>query len=163
MVGREKCPRVSCSLDNDYQGEPPHPQDNGNRRNAVLIESSFVRSEDLREQLNAPREWESQRTGEEELLAENKALAKKMAKLERQIGSRLKNFEQVVGNVAKVVNVDAKMYTSHEHPFTKNIIQVPLPEKYKPPPISLYDGRNDPNDHIEVYIGHVTTPHGPSQ
>ncbi|XP_024024965.1 uncharacterized protein LOC112092622 [Morus notabilis] len=46
------------------------------------------------------------------------------------------------------------MYTSHNHPFTENIIQVSLPDKYKPPPIPLYDGRSDPDDHLEVYTGH---------
>ncbi|XP_024023546.1 uncharacterized protein LOC112092228 [Morus notabilis] len=47
------------------------------------------------------------------------------------------------------------MYTSHNHPFTENIIRVPLPDKYKPPPIPLYDGRSDPDDHLEVYTGHM--------
>ncbi|XP_024023663.1 uncharacterized protein LOC112092251 [Morus notabilis] len=78
-----------------------------------------------------------------------------MARLEKQIGSRLNNFEQVVGKVAEAVNVDAKMYTSHDHPFTENIIQVPLPDKYKTPLIPLYDGRSDPDDHLEVYTGHM--------
>ncbi|XP_024025271.1 uncharacterized protein LOC112092707 [Morus notabilis] len=78
-----------------------------------------------------------------------------MAKLEKQIGNRLNNFERVVGKVAEAVNVNAKMYTSHDHPFTENIIRVPLPDKYKPPPIPLYDGRSDPDDHLEVYTGHM--------
>ncbi|XP_024023430.1 uncharacterized protein LOC112092197 [Morus notabilis] len=47
------------------------------------------------------------------------------------------------------------MYTSHDHLFTENIIQVPLPDKYKSPPIPLYDGRSDPDDHLEVYTGHM--------
>ncbi|XP_024030780.1 uncharacterized protein LOC112094363 [Morus notabilis] len=47
------------------------------------------------------------------------------------------------------------MYTSHDHPFTENIIRVPLPDRYKPPPIPLYDGRSDPDDHLEVYTGHM--------
>ncbi|XP_024022147.1 uncharacterized protein LOC112091828 [Morus notabilis] len=47
------------------------------------------------------------------------------------------------------------MYTSHDHPFTENIIEVPLLDKYKPPPILLYDGRSDPDDHLEVYMGHM--------
>ncbi|XP_024033085.1 uncharacterized protein LOC112095395 [Morus notabilis] len=78
-----------------------------------------------------------------------------MARLEKQIGSRLNNFEQVVGKVAEAVNADAKMYTSHDHPFTESIIRVPLPDKYKSPPIPLYDGRSDPDDHLEVYTGHM--------
>ncbi|EXB66084.1 hypothetical protein L484_003885 [Morus notabilis] len=78
-----------------------------------------------------------------------------MARLEKQIESRLNNLEQVVGKVAEAVNVDAKMYTSHDHPFTENIIRVPLPDKYKSPPIPLYDGRSDPDDHLEVYTGHM--------
>ncbi|XP_024017306.1 uncharacterized protein LOC112090377 [Morus notabilis] len=47
------------------------------------------------------------------------------------------------------------MYTSQDHPFTKNIIRVPLPDKYKLPSIPLYDGRSDPDDHLEVYTGHM--------
>ncbi|XP_024023030.1 uncharacterized protein LOC112092074 [Morus notabilis] len=47
------------------------------------------------------------------------------------------------------------MYTSHDHPFTENIIRVPLPNKYKSPTIPLYDGRSDPDDHLEVYTGHM--------
>ncbi|XP_024032291.1 uncharacterized protein LOC112094827 [Morus notabilis] len=47
------------------------------------------------------------------------------------------------------------MYTSHDHPFTESIIRVPLSDKYKPPPISLYNGRSDPDDHLEVYTGHM--------
>ncbi|XP_024024428.1 uncharacterized protein LOC112092448 [Morus notabilis] len=78
-----------------------------------------------------------------------------MARLEKQMGSRLNNFKQVVGKVAEAVNVDTKMYTSHDHPFTENIIRVPLPDKYKSPPIPLYDGRSDPDDHLEVYTGHM--------
>ncbi|XP_024030365.1 uncharacterized protein LOC112094226 [Morus notabilis] len=78
-----------------------------------------------------------------------------MAKLEKQIWSRLNNFEQDVGKVAETVNVDAKMYTSHDHPFIENIIRVPLPDKYKPPPIPLYDGMSDPDDHLEVYTEHM--------
>lgn len=31
----------------------------------------------------------------------------------------------------------------------------PLSDKYKSPMISLYDGRGDPNDHLEMYIGHM--------
>ncbi|XP_024017917.1 uncharacterized protein LOC112090565 [Morus notabilis] len=78
-----------------------------------------------------------------------------MAKLEKHIWTRLNNFEQVVRKVAEAVNVDNKMYTSHDHPFTENIIRVPLPDKYKPPLIPLYDGRSGLDDHLEVYTGHM--------
>lgn len=88
-------------------------------------------------------------------MAENMALAEKMAKLEKQNKSRLNNFKEVVQKVAKLVNVDAKMYTSHDHLFIEKIIRVPLPDKYKPPPIPLYDETSDPDDHLEVYIGHM--------
>ncbi|XP_024031095.1 uncharacterized protein LOC112094468 [Morus notabilis] len=129
--------------------------ENENRRNAVLVESSSVCGGDLREQLNARRDRETQQTKEEELAAENKVLPEKMARPEKQIGTRLNNFEQVVRKVAKAVNVDVKIYTSHDHPFTENIIQVLLPDKYKPPLIPLYDGMSDPDDHLEVYMGHM--------
>lgn len=46
---------------------PHHPQDNGNRRTIVPIESSSVCGADLREQLHVRREQESERTREEEL------------------------------------------------------------------------------------------------
>jgi len=114
-----------------------------------------VHGGDLRAKLDARRGKAVQLAREDELAAENKALAEKMARLEKQMGSRLNNFEQVVGKVAEAVNVDARMYTSHDHPFTENIIRVPLPDRYKSPPIPLYDGRSDPDDHLEVYTGHM--------
>ena len=77
---------------------------------------------DLRAKLDARRGKAVQLAREDELAAENKVLAEKMARLEKQMGSRLNNFEQVVGKVAEAVNVDARMYTSHAHPFTENII-----------------------------------------
>ncbi|XP_024029352.1 uncharacterized protein LOC112093952 [Morus notabilis] len=86
-----------------------------------------------------------------------------MARLEKQIGSQLNNFEQVMGKVAEAVNVDAKKYMSHKHLFTENIIQVSLHDKYKPPPIPLYDGRSDPNNHLEIYMGHIVLHRYPEE
>lgn len=57
--------------------------------------------------------------------------------------------------MAETVKVDAKMYTLHDHPSIENIIQVLLLDKYKPPSIPLYDGRNDLDDHLEVYTGYM--------
>lgn len=78
-----------------------------------------------------------------------------MARLEKQIGSHLNNFEQVLGKVVEVINVDAKISMSQDHLFTENIIQVSLPNKFKLPPIPLYDGSSDSDDHLKVYTGHM--------
>ncbi|XP_024022417.1 uncharacterized protein LOC112091911 [Morus notabilis] len=134
---------------------PLRPQQDANRRNAIPVESSSTHGGGLRMRLDARRGKAVQLMREEELAVDNKALAEKMARLEKQIRSRLNNFEQVVGKVAEAVNVDAKMYTSYDHPFIESIIRVPLPDKYKSPPIPLYDGRSDPDDHLEVYTGHM--------
>lgn len=86
-------------------------------------------------------------------MVENKALVDRMAKLEKQIGSTMNNFEQVVGKMAEVVHVDAKTYTSHDDACTMDMIKVLLPDKYKPSPIPL--GRSDPDDHLKVYTRHM--------
>ena len=36
-------------------------------------------------------------------------------------------------------------------PFTKNILDAPLPKKIKMPQIKLYGGKGDPAEHIETF------------
>ncbi|GMN37858.1 hypothetical protein TIFTF001_042705 [Ficus carica] len=41
-------------------------------------------------------------------------------------------------------------------------MEVSLPDKFRAPQISLYKGRTDPDDHLELYIGHMVL-HGYSE
>ena len=40
---------------------------------------------------------------------------------------------------------------NRRHPFTKNIIEVPLPEKWKGFNRDRYDGSTDPDEHMDAY------------
>lgn len=35
------------------------------------------------------------------------------------------------------------------HPFTAEVMAVPVPDKFKLPTMPLYDGTTDPNDHLQ--------------
>ena len=79
-----------------------------NKKSAILATSSSIQIGD--DKLNARREKEVQQAREDELMVENKALAEQMARLESQIRNRLNNFEQVIGKVVEVINVNTRSY-----------------------------------------------------
>ncbi|XP_024021322.1 uncharacterized protein LOC112091560 [Morus notabilis] len=60
-----------------------------------------------------------------------------------------------IGQVAEVVNVDITPSRTHDHPFTEEIMAPPIPDKYRSLSIPPYDGRGDPDDHLEMYTGHM--------
>lgn len=131
-------------------GKSPLHQPRGNRGNAVPVDSLSVQGGDLKDQLNARKEQGSQATQEATLTAENKALAERMASLAKQVRSRTNNFEKVIRQVTEVINIDTKTYTPQDHPFTPEITKVPLPDKYKAPPILPYDHFKKIKEHFET-------------
>ncbi|XP_024017308.1 uncharacterized protein LOC112090382 [Morus notabilis] len=53
------------------------------------------------------------------------------------------------------MNVDIMPSRTHDHPFTAEIMAPLLPDKYRSSLIPPYDGRGDPDDHLEMYTGHM--------
>ncbi|GMN47023.1 hypothetical protein TIFTF001_016200 [Ficus carica] len=51
------------------------------------------------------------------------------------------------------MHLENKAEPKHTHSFTQEITDVPLPERFKMPHMALYKG--NPDDHIEIYIGHM--------
>ncbi|XP_068492279.1 uncharacterized protein [Phaseolus vulgaris] len=45
---------------------------------------------------------------------------------------------------------------NRRHPFTNNIIEVPLPEKWKGFNRDRYDGSTDPDEHMDAYTTHMS-------
>ncbi|XP_024018056.1 uncharacterized protein LOC112090604 [Morus notabilis] len=78
-----------------------------------------------------------------------------MASLERKLTGDVAGLKKNIGRVAEVVNVDITPSRTHDHPFTVEIMAPPLPDKYRSPSIPPYDGRRDPDDHLEIYTGHM--------
>ncbi|XP_024027702.1 uncharacterized protein LOC112093455 [Morus notabilis] len=79
----------------------------------------------------------------------------RMASLEQKLTGDVTGLKKNIGRVAKVVNVDITRSRTHDHPFTEEIMAPPLPDKYRSPSIPPYDGRGDPDDHLEMYTGHM--------
>ncbi|WP_265653264.1 hypothetical protein, partial [Escherichia coli] len=44
---------------------------------------------------------------------------------------------------------------THTHPFSQEIMEVPLPDRFKAPVIAVYEGTTDPDDHVETFEGHM--------
>lgn len=38
-----------------------------------------------------------------------------------------------------------------DHPFTSGVMAWPLPNKFKPPQMEMFDGSKDPLDYLEAY------------
>ncbi|XP_024030451.1 uncharacterized protein LOC112094252 [Morus notabilis] len=74
-----------------------------------------------------------------------------MANLERRLTGDVAGLKKNIGRVGEVVNVDITPSRTHDHPFTAEIMAPPLPDKYKSPSIPPYDGRGDPDDHLEIW------------
>ncbi|GMN47906.1 hypothetical protein TIFTF001_017079 [Ficus carica] len=68
----------------------------------------------------------------------------------QQYGDRL-------GALESIMQIEHKDKPKHTHPFTQEIMDVPLLERFKMPQISLYEGKTNPNDHIEISIGYRRT------
>ncbi|EXB66604.1 hypothetical protein L484_024900 [Morus notabilis] len=79
----------------------------------------------------------------------------RMASLEQKLTGDVAGLKKNIGRVAEVVNVDITPSCTHDHPFTEEIMAPPLPDKYRSPSIPPYDGRGDPDDHLEMYTGHM--------
>ncbi|XP_024020104.1 uncharacterized protein LOC112091244 [Morus notabilis] len=78
-----------------------------------------------------------------------------MASLEQKLSGDVAGLKKNIGRVAEVVNIDITPSRTHGHPFTEEVMAPPLPDKYRSPPIPPYDGRGDPDDHMEMYTGHM--------
>lgn len=67
-----------------------------------------------------------------------------------------------MGQVVEVVNVNIAPNRFHDHSFTAEIMVPSLPNRYKAPSIPSYDGNEDPDDHLELYMRHMLL-HGYSE
>ncbi|XP_024027358.1 uncharacterized protein LOC112093363 [Morus notabilis] len=88
-------------------------------------------------------------------IEEARTLMERMVSLERKLTGDVAGLKKNIGRVAEVVNVDITPSRTHDHPFTAEIMAPPLPDKYRSPSIPPYDGRGDPDDHLEMYTGHM--------
>ncbi|XP_024023688.1 uncharacterized protein LOC112092257 [Morus notabilis] len=86
---------------------------------------------------------------------EARAIMERMASLEQKLTGDVAGLKKNIGRVAEVVNVDITPSRTHDHPFTKEIMAPPLPDKYRSPSILPYDGRGNPDNHLEMYTGHM--------
>ncbi|XP_024021747.1 uncharacterized protein LOC112091716 [Morus notabilis] len=84
-------------------------------------------------------------------MEEAQAIIERMASLEQKLTGDVAGLKKNIGRVAEVVNVDITPRRTHNHPFTAEIMAPPLPDKYRSPSIPPYDGRRDPDDHLEMY------------
>ena len=94
--------------------------------------------QDLRHKLNSKCQYKkhesegsSASTGSASLEAELKKLKKQVDEMEKSPAEPL--LEEV------------------EPPFTKDILEAPLPEKFKMPQLKLYRGEGDPTEHLETF------------
>lgn len=71
------------------------------------------------------------------------------------------NREQL-GQLEEAMHVEKKVPDTHNYHFTQEIMEVPLPDKFRTPQMALYEGKTNPNDHLELYIGHMVL-HGYSE
>ncbi|XP_024019520.1 uncharacterized protein LOC112091038 [Morus notabilis] len=78
-----------------------------------------------------------------------------VAGLKKDVKGQVSHLQKNLRQVAEVVNVDIAPSRTHYHPFTTEIMASPLPDKYESPSIPPYDGRGDPDDHLEMYTGHM--------
>ncbi|XP_024026811.1 uncharacterized protein LOC112093145 [Morus notabilis] len=79
----------------------------------------------------------------------------RMASLEQKLTGDVAGLKKNIDRVTEVVNVDITPNHTHDHPFTEEIMAPPLPDKYRSSLIPPYDGRGDPDDHLEMYTGHM--------
>ena len=86
---------------------------------------------------------------------EARTLMERIANLERRLTGDVAGLKKNIGRVAEVVNVDITPSCTHDHPFTAEIMAPPFPDKYRSPSIPPYDGRGDPDNHLEMYTGHM--------
>lgn len=42
-----------------------------------------------------------------------------------------------------------------DHPFTPKVMTLPLPDKFKPPQMEMFDDGKDPLDHLETHRMHM--------
>lgn len=42
-----------------------------------------------------------------------------------------------------------------DHPFTLEVMARPLPDKFRPSQMEMFDGYKDPLDHLEAYKTHM--------
>ena len=57
--------------------------------------------------------------------------------------------------MADILNLEMRQVNTHNHPFTDEIMSVSLPDQFKTPTVSLYEGTTDIDDHIEVFEGYL--------
>ena len=75
---------------------------------------------------------------------------------ERSWEKRLKGLQQELSHVKEVVKGRAPdsmdtLVLQTESPFTAEVLQFPLPVKYRMPQIEAFDGAKDPVDHLNTY------------
>lgn len=55
----------------------------------------------------------------------------------------------------KALTTIDKLIQRTNHPFTLEVMARPLPDKFKPPQMEMFDGAKDPLEHLEVYKMHM--------
>lgn len=67
----------------------------------------------------------------------------------------VQQYGDPLGAMESAMHIERKAEPEHTHPFSQDIMDVPLPEQFKMPQMTLYEGKTDPDDHIEIYIGYM--------
>lgn len=60
-----------------------------------------------------------------------------------------------MGQLEEPMHIEKNMLDIHNFPFTQEIMEIPLPDKFKVPQMALYEGKTNSNDHLELYIRHM--------
>ena len=56
----------------------------------------------------------------------------------------------------KAMNMTDTVVTDRRHPFTNFVMEAPLPDKWKGFNRDRYDGRIDPDEHMNAYTTHMS-------
>lgn len=124
------------------------------------------RSEDLRTKLKAKKVEVLEGVDSAILMEEARAIMECAASLEekltgdvvglkKDIKNQVSHLQKNIGQVVEVININIALCRIHDLPFTTEIMAPPLPNKYKSLLIPPYNERGDPDDHLEMYTGHM--------
>jgi hypothetical protein len=77
-----------------------------------------------------------------------------------EVKMKMAAMEKKEKHKAAVVN---KLFVRTETPFTKRVVEYPLPNKFKSPQILSYSGISNPTEHLENYQMHLALHATPNE
>lgn len=68
--------------------------------------------------------------------------------------------EAIKGNTPTTIDM---LIQRIDHPFTLEVMDQPLPGKFKPPQMEMFDGTQDPLDHLKADEMHINLQAAPNE